>query len=111
LLRALRDLADALSCHVGDCPTCQSALEGLTGGGVSRPRPETVSASRASFLERLKSVPVSLSGRLGGRGRPAFLANGALIRGGTLSLRLAGTQKVLEGVTTPEEILRTTVED
>jgi type IV pilus assembly protein PilB len=34
-----------------------------------------------------------------------------MIRGGTLSLRLAGIAKILEGMTTPEEILRTTVED
>jgi type IV pilus assembly protein PilB len=34
-----------------------------------------------------------------------------MIRGGTLSLRLAGIQKILEGVTTPEEVLRTTVDD
>jgi type IV pilus assembly protein PilB len=34
-----------------------------------------------------------------------------MIRGGTQSLRMAGIQKVLEGMTTPEEILRTTVED
>ena len=32
-------------------------------------------------------------------------------RGGTLSLRLAGIAKVLDGMSTPEEILRTTVED
>ena len=32
-------------------------------------------------------------------------------RTGTLSLRLAGIQKILEGMTTPEEVLRTTVED
>ena len=48
------DEADALSCHVGDCPTCQSALEGLTGG-TARPKPDrdSLSASRAGFLERL----------------------------------------------------------
>jgi type II secretory ATPase GspE/PulE/Tfp pilus assembly ATPase PilB-like protein len=34
-----------------------------------------------------------------------------MIRGGVQSLRLAGIQKILEGVTTPEEVLRTTVED
>jgi type IV pilus assembly protein PilB len=34
-----------------------------------------------------------------------------MIRGGTQSLRMAGIGKILEGVTTPEEILRTTVED
>src|SRR3954470_12355126 len=73
------DAADALSCHVGDCPTCQSALEGLTGG-AARPKPDRdpSSASRASFLEHLKAIPVSLSGRLGVRGRTAFLANGVL---------------------------------
>src|SRR5262245_31929705 len=72
------DEADALSCHVGDCPTCQSALEGLTGGGVQPKRRDTASASRTDFLDRLKAIPVSLSGRLGARGRPAFLANGVL---------------------------------
>jgi type IV pilus assembly protein PilB len=34
-----------------------------------------------------------------------------MIRGGTQSLRMAGIAKVLEGVTTPEEVLRTTVDD
>jgi type IV pilus assembly protein PilB len=34
-----------------------------------------------------------------------------MIRGGTNSLRLAGINKILEGVTTPEEVLRTTVDD
>jgi type IV pilus assembly protein PilB len=34
-----------------------------------------------------------------------------MIKEGVQSLRMAGIVKVLEGVTTPEEILRTTVED
>jgi type IV pilus assembly protein PilB len=34
-----------------------------------------------------------------------------MIRGGVQSLRMAGIAKILEGMTTPEEILRTTVED
>jgi type IV pilus assembly protein PilB len=34
-----------------------------------------------------------------------------MIRGGVKSLRLAGIGKIIEGVTTPEEVLRTTVED
>jgi type IV pilus assembly protein PilB len=34
-----------------------------------------------------------------------------MIRGGVQSLRMAGIAKILEGVTTPEEILRTTVDD
>ena len=34
-----------------------------------------------------------------------------MIRGGTQSLRMAGIAKVLDGMTTPEEVLRTTVED
>jgi type IV pilus assembly protein PilB len=34
-----------------------------------------------------------------------------MIRGGVQSLRMAGIQKILEGMTTPEEVLRTTVED
>jgi type IV pilus assembly protein PilB len=34
-----------------------------------------------------------------------------MIRGGTQSLRMAGIQKILEGMTTPEEVLRTTVDD
>jgi type IV pilus assembly protein PilB len=34
-----------------------------------------------------------------------------MIRQGVKSLRMAGISKILEGVTTPEEILRTTVED
>src|SRR4030095_8000750 len=34
-----------------------------------------------------------------------------MIRQGVKSLRMAGIQKILEGMTTPEEILRTTVDD
>ena len=34
-----------------------------------------------------------------------------MIRGGVQSLRMAGIAKILEDVTTPEEILRSTVED
>ena len=34
-----------------------------------------------------------------------------MIRGGVQSLRMAGIEKILMGMTTPEEILRTTVED
>jgi type IV pilus assembly protein PilB len=34
-----------------------------------------------------------------------------MIRGGTQSLRMAGIAKILDGVTTPEEISRTTVDD
>jgi type IV pilus assembly protein PilB len=34
-----------------------------------------------------------------------------MIRGGTQSLRMAGLAKILEGMTTPEEVLRTTVDD
>ncbi|MDQ3336495.1 MAG: type IV-A pilus assembly ATPase PilB [Myxococcota bacterium] len=34
-----------------------------------------------------------------------------MIRGGVQSLRMAGIQKILEGMTTPEEVLRTTVDD
>ena len=34
-----------------------------------------------------------------------------MIRQGVQSLRMAGIQKILEGVTTPEEVLRTTVDD
>jgi type IV pilus assembly protein PilB len=34
-----------------------------------------------------------------------------MIQGGTQSLRMAGINKILEGVTTPEEILRSTVDD
>jgi type IV pilus assembly protein PilB len=34
-----------------------------------------------------------------------------MIRGGVASLRIAGINKILEGVTTPEEVLRTTMED
>ena len=34
-----------------------------------------------------------------------------MIRGGVQSLRMAGIAKILEGMTTPEEVLRTTVDD
>jgi type IV pilus assembly protein PilB len=45
------------------------------------------------------------------QGASAAEIKAEMIRGGTLSLRLAGIAKILEGMTTPEEILRTTVED
>jgi type IV pilus assembly protein PilB len=45
------------------------------------------------------------------QGASAAEIKAEMIRGGTLSLRLAGIAKILEGVTTPEEVLRTTVED
>jgi type IV pilus assembly protein PilB len=45
------------------------------------------------------------------QGASAAELKAEMIRGGTQSLRLAGIQKILEGVTTPEEVLRTTVED
>ena len=45
------------------------------------------------------------------QGASAAEIKAEMIRGGTQSLRLAGIQKILEGVTTPEEVLRTTVED
>jgi type IV pilus assembly protein PilB len=35
----------------------------------------------------------------------------AAIRRGMVTLRMAGIRKVLEGVTTPEEILRVTMSD
>ncbi|HUS33336.1 MAG TPA: type IV-A pilus assembly ATPase PilB [Kofleriaceae bacterium] len=45
------------------------------------------------------------------QGASAAEIKAEMIRGGTLSLRLAGIQKIIEGMTTPEEVLRTTVED
>jgi len=45
------------------------------------------------------------------QGASAAEIKSEMIRGGTQSLRLAGIQKILEGVTTPEEVLRTTVDD
>jgi type IV pilus assembly protein PilB len=45
------------------------------------------------------------------QGASAAEIKAEMIRGGTLSLRLAGIAKILEGMTTPEEILRTTVDD
>ncbi|HEY5948768.1 MAG TPA: type IV-A pilus assembly ATPase PilB [Kofleriaceae bacterium] len=45
------------------------------------------------------------------QGASAAEIKAEMIRGGTQSLRLAGIQKILEGVTTPEEVLRTTVDD
>jgi len=45
------------------------------------------------------------------QGASAAEIKAEMIRGGTQSLRLAGIAKILEGMTTPEEILRTTVED
>jgi type IV pilus assembly protein PilB len=45
------------------------------------------------------------------QGASAAEIKAEMIRGGTLSLRLAGIAKILEGMTTPEEVLRTTVED
>ncbi len=45
------------------------------------------------------------------QGASAAELKAEMIRGGTQSLRMAGIAKILEGMTTPEEILRTTVED
>ena len=45
------------------------------------------------------------------QGESAAGLKAEMIRGGTQSLRMAGLAKILEGMTTPEEILRTTVED
>jgi type IV pilus assembly protein PilB len=45
------------------------------------------------------------------QGASATELKAEMIRRGVASLRIAGLNKVLEGVTTPEEILRTTVDD
>ncbi|HVK75374.1 MAG TPA: type IV-A pilus assembly ATPase PilB [Kofleriaceae bacterium] len=45
------------------------------------------------------------------QGASAAELKAEMIRQGFPSLRMAGIQKILEGVTTPEEVLRTTVED
>jgi type IV pilus assembly protein PilB len=45
------------------------------------------------------------------QGASATEIKAEMIRNGIQSLRMAGIQKILEGVTTPEEILRCTVED
>ena len=45
------------------------------------------------------------------QGASAAEIKAEMIRGGVASLRIAGINKILEGVTTPEEVLRTTVED
>jgi type IV pilus assembly protein PilB len=45
------------------------------------------------------------------QGASATEIKAEMIRKGVASLRIAGINKILEGVTTPEEILRTTVDD
>jgi type IV pilus assembly protein PilB len=45
------------------------------------------------------------------QGASAAEIKAEMIRQGFPSLRMAGIQKILEGMTTPEEVLRTTVED
>ena len=45
------------------------------------------------------------------QGASATELKAEMIRQGYPSLRMAGIQKILEGVTTPEEVLRTTVDD
>lgn len=45
------------------------------------------------------------------QGASAAEIKAEMIRGGTQSLRMAGIAKILEAMTTPEEVLRTTVED
>jgi type IV pilus assembly protein PilB len=45
------------------------------------------------------------------QGASAAEIKAEMIRQGVQSLRMAGIQKILEGVTTPEEVLRTTVDD
>ena len=53
----------------------------------------------------------ALGGRRGVQGASAAEIKTEMIRGGVQSLRMAGIAKILDGVTTPEEILRSTVED
>ena len=55
------------------------------------------------FLEELKELVL--------QGASAAEIKAEMIRNGVNSLRLAGINKVLEGVTTPEEVLRCTVAD
>src|SRR5690242_12359046 len=45
------------------------------------------------------------------QGASAAEIKAEMIRQGVQSLRMAGIQKILEGMTTPEEVLRTTVDD
>ena len=45
------------------------------------------------------------------QGASAAEIKSEMIQGGTSSLRMAGINKILEGVTTPEEVLRSTVDD
>jgi type IV pilus assembly protein PilB len=45
------------------------------------------------------------------QGASAAEIKAEMIRQGVQSLRMAGVQKILEGMTTPEEVLRTTVDD
>jgi type IV pilus assembly protein PilB len=45
------------------------------------------------------------------QGESAAGLKAEMIRGGTQSLRMAGIAKILDGMTTPEEILRVTVDD
>jgi type IV pilus assembly protein PilB len=55
------------------------------------------------FIDPLKELVL--------QGASAAEIKAEMIKQGYASLRMAGIQKILEGVTTPEEILRTTVED
>jgi type IV pilus assembly protein PilB len=55
------------------------------------------------FVDSLKELVL--------QGASAAEIKAEMIRSGIQSLRMAGNQKILEGVTTPEEILRTTVDD
>jgi type IV pilus assembly protein PilB len=55
------------------------------------------------FLDELKELVL--------QGASAAELKAEMIRSGIASLRMAGINKILEGVTTPEEILRTTVAD
>ena len=45
------------------------------------------------------------------QGESAAGLKAEMIRGGTQSLRMAGMAKIFDGMTTPEEILRVTVDD
>jgi type IV pilus assembly protein PilB len=55
------------------------------------------------FVDALKELVL--------QGASAAEIKAEMIRQGTKTLRMAGITKILEGVTTPEEVLRTTVED
>jgi type IV pilus assembly protein PilB len=86
-------IASAVIMHGAGCSTCNNT--GYKG--------RVALYEVMPFLDPLKELVL--------QGASAAEIKAGMIQNGVKSLRMSGINKILEGVTTPEEILRTTVED